>query len=411
MNEPIIHKKFGTYLRSIPHVNKSANKFYAASPAKDFKITIPKEFDGRTVWKDRLSKIQDQGQCGGCYSFAISGVLSDRFNILSGGQMNVQVSAADLILCLTDNQHLALELILLKKDVKQFETQLTKAYADTACQGNTLYNAAIFTFLEGPTSEDCIPNSIVQDDIQDTEFCFKLEGPDVDLCADQQRVQRYFRSKAVYTIGGATPKLTEENIMYEIYKFGPVAAGFNVFEDFLEWQPTKENDIYTHPKKDSPAAGGHAIRIVGWGTKNGIDYWIIANSWSEKWGDKGYFKMQRNIPECELEKNVVSLLPDLPNIELKDLNLINSFATQDDLKFRLYNKVDPLTFYPPSAVEKMNKGIAKGDNTPLFDPEKLPNILTFVAGENKNKKKSRIVFLFFFLILAIFLVLLFLRKK
>jgi hypothetical protein len=59
----------------------------------------------------------------------------------------------------------------------------------------------------------------------------------------------------------------------------------------------------------------------------------------------------------------------------------------------------------------MNKGIAKGDNTPLFNPEKLPNILTFVAGENKNKKKSRIVFLFFFLILAIFLVLLFLRKK
>ena len=33
--------------------------------------------------------------------------------------------------------------------------------------------------------------------------------------------------------------------------------------------------------------GGHAIRILGWGTEEGTPYWIVANSWNTDWGDKG----------------------------------------------------------------------------------------------------------------------------
>ena len=33
--------------------------------------------------------------------------------------------------------------------------------------------------------------------------------------------------------------------------------------------------------------GGHAIRILGWGTENGTPYWLVANSWNTDWGDKG----------------------------------------------------------------------------------------------------------------------------
>jgi C1A family cysteine protease len=44
----------------------------------------------------------------------------------------------------------------------------------------------------------------------------------------------------------------------------------------------------------------HAIVIVGWGTQNGTDYWIIKNSWGSSWGESGYFRMKRGVNMCAI---------------------------------------------------------------------------------------------------------------
>jgi len=60
---------------------------------------------------------------------------------------------------------------------------------------------------------------------------------------------------------------------------GPVEAAFTVYSDF----ETYEGGIYQ--QTSHVPEGGHAIRIVGWGSENGTDYWTVANSWNPYWGE------------------------------------------------------------------------------------------------------------------------------
>ena len=57
-------------------------------------------------------------------------------------------------------------------------------------------------------------------------------------------------------------------IKEEIYTYGPITGAFTVYEDSL----TYKSGVYQH--MSGAALGGHAIKVIGWGEEDGLNYWL-----------------------------------------------------------------------------------------------------------------------------------------
>ncbi len=74
---------------------------------------------------------------------------------------------------------------------------------------------------------------------------------------------------------------------------GPVAVAIAATSKFM---------LYSSGVFYDPSCTGinHAVTVVGWGSENGQDYWIIKNSWSSGWGESGYIRLSRGNNQCHL---------------------------------------------------------------------------------------------------------------
>lgn len=351
--------------------------------SKDF--SLPKDLDGRVVWKDYLPPIQDQGKCGSCYSYSWAAVMSTRLGLLSGGRLQVELTAVDAVICpllqpgddLIRSQYIQLQgnLSKIRELVEERNKKEIQAHKVRACHGDTLLNAAKFIYLVGITTTSCAPNYILTSGT-DIPTCEEVEDPTHTLafngCYKSKQAQRTFRLEKVYRLAIDRKDEREKNIMYELAKFGPICAGMFIYEDFYDFDPSWE--VYTHPIRDTNRLGGHAVVIVGWGEEiqAGVltPFWLIRNSWGKGWGDGGYFRMQRWLPGCDLENNIVCGIPELFNTLHLPLPTLPDSLTKPRKAFIL----DLATYYAASTEILIKDGVLEGSLNPLVTQNNLPTL-------------------------------------
>lgn len=73
---------------------------------------------------------------------------------------------------------------------------------------------------------------------------------------------------------------------------GPISIGAYA----TQWLSYKGGIMTSCDNKDP----NHAILIVGYGSDNGQDYWIIKNSWGPTWGESGYIRLGRGRDLCKI---------------------------------------------------------------------------------------------------------------
>jgi len=274
--------------------------------------TIPDEFDSEQNWPHCakiIGDIRDQSNCGCCWAFAGAEAASDRMCIATNGKMMVPLSAEDV--CFNGGGFMSMGCnggqitspwSYLKKGglfggkgaVSGGQYHGSGAFGKGLCSDFSLPQC----HHHGPQGDDPNPP-------EGSKGCPKESSPDgPKKCdADAEAPHANFEDDK-YTFEGQTITAHgEANIQQAIMQGGPMEVAFTVYSDFENYA----SGVYHHVSGEM--AGGHAVKVVGWGVDNGVKYWKIANSWNPYWGEKGYFRIRRGTNEGGIEDQAVASSP------------------------------------------------------------------------------------------------------
>ncbi|KAL3340420.1 hypothetical protein AABB24_028850 [Solanum stoloniferum] len=226
------------YLGTKPDVGRRLSNRQSDRYAPKVGDRLPESVDW--VKKGVLVGVKDQGQCGSCWAFSAVAVI-EAVNKLKTGD-SISLSEQELVDCDTST--------------------------NSGCNGGLMDYAFEFVIKNGGL---------------DTEEDYPYTGKD-GRC-DQTR-----KNAKVVTIDGYedVPK-NDEQAMKKAIASQPVSVAIEAGgKDFQHYK----SGIFTGK---CGAAVDHGVVAVGYGSENGMDYWIVRNSWGASWGEHGYLRMQRNI--------------------------------------------------------------------------------------------------------------------
>ncbi|XP_077220343.1 putative cysteine protease RD19B [Tasmannia lanceolata] len=222
---------------------------------------LPSDFD----WREHgaVTPVKNQGSCGSCWSFSATGALEGA-NFLSTGKL-VSLSEQQLVDC--DHECDPSE----------------PGECDAGCNGGLMTTAFEYALKSGGLER---------------EEDYPYTGTDRGTC-------KFDKSKIAASVTNfSVVSVDEEQIAANLVKNGPLAVGINAV--FMQTYIGGVSCPYICGRRLD-----HGVLLVGYGSGayapirlKEKPYWIIKNSWGERWGEKGYYKICKGRNVCGVDSMV-----------------------------------------------------------------------------------------------------------
>lgn len=222
-------------IRGYKNASKSGSTF-----VPPYNTLYTEEIDWRR--EGLVTPVKDQGQCGSCWAFSTTGSLEGQHKKKTGTL--VSLSEQNLVDC-------------------------SGPQGNDGCNGGFMDRA--FEYIKengGIDTEACYPYQAVQGPCRFRGDCIGATVTGfVDIPSGNEEALR----QATATVGPISVVIDASHSSFQLYSGG-------IYDE--------ENCSST--KYD------HGVLVVGYGTDNGKDFWLVKNSWGTDWGESGYVRMSRN---------------------------------------------------------------------------------------------------------------------
>ncbi|PSS26116.1 Cysteine proteinase [Actinidia chinensis var. chinensis] len=216
---------------------------------------LPESVDWRK--KGAVGSVKDQGECGSCWAFSTIAAVEGINQIVTGDL--ISLSEQELVDC--DNT------------------------INGGCSGGVMIYAFEFIINNGGI---------------DTEEDYPYRA--VDGTCDQNRKN----ARVVSIDGYETVPSSDEKSLQKAVANQPVSVAIEAVGTAFKLY---ESGVFTG---ECGTYLDHGVVAVGYGSEDGLDYWIVRNSWGPNWGENGYIRMERNVNNTSSGKCGIAQMPSYP---------------------------------------------------------------------------------------------------
>lgn len=217
----------------------------------------PSSIDWRT--KGAVTSVKDQGQCGSCWTFSATGAVEGAWAISTGKLLDL--SEQELVDCATGF-----------------------SYGSHGCNGGQMEGAFKFIIENGQCALSSYPYTAKDGSCQKCSAVAHISS-----CSDVKPNDQISLKGAVAQQPVAVA-ISADTKLFQSYSSGVITS----------------SSCYT--------SLDHGVLIVGYGSENGQDYWLVKNSWSDSWGSDGYVKIARSSSTNDPGVCGIAMDPSFPSV-------------------------------------------------------------------------------------------------